>query len=123
MESTFLEYYKFPLKIDQVLNDINNVDTFDDERAFDFNEELIFSNISKRLVVSLLNNGITRGNIFTDLNLRQEEEIVYLDGIKFITIRGWAHLTGINGLNLLPDQAKEIQNQFAKYIVDKLKAR
>lgn len=38
-----------------------------------------------------------------------------------IVIRGWGHLTGIGGLNLLGEEAAKIQDDFQKWIVNKLK--
>lgn len=46
---------------------------------------------------------------------------IYANGMLFITIRGWGRLTGCgNGLCLHADKAREIQNNLAKWIVDKL---
>ena len=39
----------------------------------------------------------------------------------FIMIRGWGHLTGMCALHLDHDVARKIQDDFAKWIVDKLK--
>jgi len=42
------------------------------------------------------------------------------DGVPFISIRGWGHLTGVGGLNLSDDLAKEIQDDLGNYIVERL---
>lgn len=36
-------------------------------------------------------------------------------------IRGWGHLTGCGALNLPPEEAIEIQDDFGEWIVKKLK--
>lgn len=48
---------------------------------------------------------------------------IYMDGSPFIMIRGWGRLTGLGagGLWLDHDVARKIQDDFAKWIVDKLK--
>ena len=52
---------------------------------------------------------------------------IELDGIEFsianvnmFCVRGWGNLTGIGGLNLPVEKAAELQNDFAKYIYDRL---
>lgn len=37
-----------------------------------------------------------------------------------LMIRGWGHLTGVGGLNLTPEEAARIQDEFGSYIIDKL---
>lgn len=37
-----------------------------------------------------------------------------------IVIRGWGHLTGIGGLHLEPEEAVKVQDEFIKYIVNKI---
>lgn len=37
-----------------------------------------------------------------------------------VTIRGWGHLTGVGGLNLDGEKAAEIQDEFAKYVFERL---
>lgn len=39
-----------------------------------------------------------------------------------IRIRGWRHLIGIGGLHLKPEEAVKIQDEFIKYIINKIKA-
>ena len=82
---------------------------------FDFEKDIEI----KREVIDILNDK-------TDKKLTNKLEIVdgykiYMNDKPFITIRGWGYLTGCGGgLCLDPDTAKKIQDDFAKWIVDKL---
>lgn len=46
---------------------------------------------------------------------------VCMKDINVIHIRGWGHLTGCGALNLPPEEAIEIQDDFGEWIVKKLK--
>lgn len=46
---------------------------------------------------------------------------VSIDGINIMVLRGWGHLTGRGALNLSPEEAIEIQDDFGEWIVKKLK--
>ena len=42
------------------------------------------------------------------------------NGISFIMIRGWGYLTGTGGLNLSHEEASNIQDTFAEFIISRL---
>ena len=44
-----------------------------------------------------------------------------VNGAK-IVVRGWGYLTGVGGLNLPEKEAMKIQDEFAEWLSDKLKA-
>lgn len=96
---------------------------YDSERNFLFQFEIPWSNqgmIDKLLSVI---NGET---IFTNDKLRFRHEGGYiLDNLdqKIILIRGWGNLTGIGGLNLPEEQARNIQDTLAEFIVERLNKR
>ena len=50
-----------------------------------------------------------------------EQGYIKLDGQPMLLLRGWGHLTGCGALNLPPDQAAKIQDDFANWVVNKLK--
>ena len=61
----------------------------------------------------------------TDKKIVKKLEIVdgykiYMEDKPFITIRGWGRLTGMCAFHLDHDVARKIQDDFAKWIVDKL---
>ena len=73
----------------------------------------------KREVIDILNDK-------TDKKITAKMEIIngyqiYVNDNPFITIRGWGHLTGIGALHLDHDVAMKIQDDFALWIVNKLK--
>lgn len=45
------------------------------------------------------------------------------DGLKVILIRGWGNLTGVGGMNLSGEEAVNIQDTFADFIVEQLNKR
>ena len=121
----FKKIYLFPLKLD-VFGDI--VLTSDNDRAFDFYEDMtegyVASNQLQKAVVDCLNSDEYH-------LLIEDTSFIYKDAIisivaknnspqPFIIIRGWGHLTGTGGLRLSESQAKQIQDEFAHFIIDKL---
>lgn len=46
---------------------------------------------------------------------------VSIGGINVMLLRGWGHLTGCGALNLPPEEAAKIQDDFGEWIVKKLK--
>lgn len=45
------------------------------------------------------------------------------DGVPFISIRGWGHLTSSGGLNLSTKDAAAVQDSLAHYIISKLTSK
>ncbi len=93
--------------------------------AFDFpyrdlhDNAVYLSPEDQERIVGILNGEITeRTN--TGLNLSYENSAIYCDDKLFIDIRGWGHLTGCGALNLPSDVAAKIQDDFGKFIVEKL---
>lgn len=46
---------------------------------------------------------------------------IYLNGNILAVVRGWGYLTGTGGLNLDPDEAAKIQDDFASFVVNCLR--
>lgn len=42
------------------------------------------------------------------------------DGKPLLVVRGWGHLTEAGALHLDPDEAGEIQDEFARWVISKL---
>ena len=108
---TWKDAYKLPLKYDGIMYafdaDDNMVLDFDDDIPRDI-AEVIVSNINGNNIVS----GMPISNIGIDFNLSQKYAF---------SVRGWSHLIGIGGLNLGPEVATRIQNEFIDYINSVLK--
>lgn len=66
-------------------------------------------------------NGETNEKIIAKLTIVDWYKILLNDNIPFITIRGWGMLTWFWGYNLDAETASQIQDDFALWIVNKLK--
>lgn len=87
-----------------------DLDSWDYEKDLEIKEE----------VIEILNGKIDK-KITSKLKIVDGYKI-YMEDKPFITIRGWGYLTGHGAGALWLDHnlAKEIQDDFAKWIVDKL---
>lgn len=65
-------------------------------------------------------NGFTNRRMTNNVEYDKDTGFITVDGFKFILIRGWGYLTGVGGLNLPDDEAIAIQDDLAKYIVERL---
>lgn len=108
------EAYKFPLKYDG----ISYVWEKDNGMVLQFFEK-VTSNEFRYLMVKLLNGEDIQLSVpyLTYLN-----GDYYIEDKLFMIQRGWGHLTSPNGLNLSEDEAMTIQDDFADYVLSKLKA-
>lgn len=114
----FKDYYKFPLKPMPGL-ELIKVLTDDNQMAFDWCVELA-PLLRHQLLTKI--NGIPASGDLKTLYI-PEDGIVYYGKFfdkPLLRIRGWGHLTGIGGLHLSEDKAKEIQDAFGNYIVKQL---
>ena len=87
---------------------------------FDFETEDYEKDIEiKREVIDILNDK-TNKKITAKLEIVDGYKI-YMNDKPFITIRGWGYLTECGGgLCLDPDVVKKTQDEFIKWIVNKL---
>lgn len=119
----FTDFYKLPLKT----YDSGIVWTADDKRAFDFplkemdNDGFYLSDEEMQTIVSIING---ENKVFgSELKLSYNDSYILNeeDGVPkmFISIRGWGALTG--GLHLDNITAIKIQDDFAEFIINKLK--
>ena len=130
----FKEVYKLPLKY--VEDCPFMVLTADDQRAFDFEweawpsyekglERIEIDGKSIHDIIAKLNGddsiilenyynfSYSNGEIWAFSTKAKKKKHIML-------IRGWGHLTGICGLHLKDEDAAKIQDDFGKYIVEKL---
>ena len=110
-ELSFLETYKLPLSIDStsiyIISD-NNITTFN----------ILTNNINKvKKIIEVING---ESNKKYD-NVLYKDEIIYVDDDPIFIIRGWKHLTGIEGFDLPFEKAIEIQDSFCNWVVNRLK--
>jgi len=125
----FKNYYLLPLSESH-----SRVFTKTGEDAFDFAEEYLCPNfiktsvLSRNRIVTLLNSNSDRVSDLTKQSiqglrlgaLEYKNEVIFSGGRELIIIRGWGHLTGMGGLALDTLEARDIQTEFAHYIMQKL---
>jgi len=121
------EAYELPLKLWGVGQ--TKVFTAENNMAFDFMFEMfrdeypkmrLISDENKLDIVALI-NGEKKGAIEGEVTYDREQQTINVDGNVILIIRGWGHLTGT--LNLQPEKAAFLQDEFAKYIVEKLSGK
>ena len=124
----FVKVYKLPLRADKYVPSL--VQTADGHGAIDFvtetkngiewDELITVKNANQYLNVI---NGKKKSQ-FAETFVYEDSYIYYKDDNEdlhpVISIRGWGYLTNPNGLNLSSDDAAKIQDDFGKYIVEKL---
>ncbi|MEX0596252.1 MAG: hypothetical protein WD512_07105 [Candidatus Paceibacterota bacterium] len=115
----FKDAYEFPLELMW-----SKVHTKDGGMAFDFakgfgkpNDEDDEECPTQQRVVDIINGKID-GDIKGDFDYKDGD--IYLNGKFIITIRGWGNLTSPNCLNLTPEAAARVQDEFAFYIIKRL---
>ena len=126
-ENYFKKYFQFPLTIDEysdMVFDKNYARAFDFELSFNGDPVLSITRKSKEKLIKCLNDDDFKPK--NDLNLKYviNKTTILMDNKNFITIRNWGRLTSTNysagcfGLSV--EQAKNIQDQFAEFIISKI---
>lgn len=123
----FKNYFKFPLKMWEDF--YVKVFTADDKMAFDW---MINAPDDIKFKMLEVINGDRPAMQKVPKLFRHEAGVIYckfLGGsdegkeIMILRIRGWGMLTGTGGYHLDEDEAADVQDTFAEYIVDKLNGK
>jgi len=116
------DIYKLPIAESY----IDEEDGFRSKRILDANSNFIFQflNVQDSAQISALNaiNGIEKLK-GEDTTFSYKDGYILANEHKAIMIRGWGNLTGTGGHNLSSDEAANVQDTFANYIVGKLNER
>jgi len=116
------DIYKLPIAESY----IDEEDGFRSKRILDANNNFVFQflNVKDSAQINALNaiNGIEKLKA-KQVKFSHEDGIILADKNEVIMIRGWGNLTGIGGHNLSSDEAANVQDTFANYIVSKLNER
>lgn len=113
---TYKDVYTFPLRIVSHSNWV-----YDDGHNFVFQFE-IDDEEKQQFLLDVINGNQSLKN--PDLFFRHEDGYIYDNKDReVILIRGWGNLTGIGAMNLPPEEAANIQDTFAEFIVEQLNKR
>jgi hypothetical protein len=118
MES-FAKYYEMPLRVDEYCPFY--IWTKDNEMAFNYLDESKLNNEDTSEVISIVNaiNGYEPGCFNASIH-PEHKDIIQIDGVDKLLIRGWGNLTARGSHNLSTKEACKIQDDFAKWIVEQL---
>ena len=108
---TYKDVYQFPLQCDDIgwVRDSNYQFVF----QFEFDNPLLWD---KFLQVINGNDKPTKGRVF-----KHKDGLICDEECKeYILIRGWGNLTGTGGHNMAPEEAANVQDTFAEFIVSQL---
>lgn len=111
-ELTFKEVYKLPLR-----DDFSMCYIWSANHVMTFNKLIDNSEIIKEILAIL--NGESTKKVKADVTY--EEGYIKIDGHPILLLRGWGYLTGCGALNLPEEKAAKIQDDFANWVVNKLK--
>lgn len=120
MES-FAKYYEMPLHVDDYCQ--TYVWTKDNEMAFNYlDEKMLFKDNDTSEIAGIVDaiNGYGPGYFNASIN-PEHKDVIQIDGVDKLLIRGWGNLTARGSHNLSPEKAKNIQDDFAKWIVEQLR--
>lgn len=110
------DVYSLPLEMDRCCSWV-----FDSGRNFVF-QFLTDNEDACKLMLSAINGD--RNLMNKELSFAHDEGFISTnDGLKVILIRGWGNLTGTGAMNLPYDEAANIQDTFAEFIVERLNDR
>ena len=113
---TYKEVYQFPLRLAKYGSWV-----YDEKSNFVFQFEI--KNKEKRqLLLDVINGEKKLYN--PDAVFHHEDGYILTDkSVEVILIRGWGNLTGIGAMNLSGEEAANIQDTFAEFIVEQLNKR
>lgn len=115
----FRNYYKLPLKVDEYCPFY--IMTSDNEMALNYlNETNIELNETSEIydIVGVI-NGYINDNFESNIS-NVGDDIIDINGVPTLMIRGWGNLISSGGHNLTYEEAIEVQNSFRDWIINRL---
>lgn len=120
MES-FAKYYEMPLWVDDYCQ--TYVWTKDNEMAFNYlDEKRLYKDEDTSEIIAIVDaiNGYGPGCFNASIN-PEHNDVIQIDGVDKLLIRGWGNLTAPGCHNLNNEEAIKVQDNFAKWIVEQLR--
>lgn len=116
----FAKYYEMPLHVDDYCP--TYVWTKDNEMAFNYLDEEKINNENLVEICEIVDaiNGYGPGYFNASVSPIQND-VIQIDGVDKLLIRGWGNLTARGSHNLSSEKASKIQDDFAKWIVEQLR--
>lgn len=109
---TFKDIYELPFKLQIGIRVLDSKNQF----AFQF---LTFDDDMNGKILDIINGG--KNNIKDSMTFVHKNGYITTDkGGSLILIRGWGNLTGVGGHNMPREDAMNVQDTLAEYIVEKL---
>lgn len=112
-ELTFKDVYQLPLRIDEFCP----IYVFSENNVTAFN--IITEDADLISEILEIINGNSKKKISN--NVAFEDGYILIDREPVLLVRGWGYLTGSGGLNLPSEKAAKIQDDFADWVVNRLK--
>ena len=116
----FAKYYETPLRVDDY--HASYVWTKNNEMAFNYLDEKRINNGDLTEIYEIVNsiNGYGPGIFNASIN-QKHNDVIQIDGVDKLLIRGWGRLVSPCCHNLSNEEAIKIQDDFAKWIVEQLR--
>lgn len=111
---SFEDVYKKPFRVDEYASFVwssNGVMTFS---GYDHANLPFMKRVCKVL------NGEIRADFPHKFKVAKNNTAILYNGELVFLVRGWGHLTGFGGLNLNPQLAANIQDEFIKHVIKTL---
>ena len=117
---SFAKHYETPLRVDDY--HASYVWTKNNEMAFNYLDEKRINNGDLTEIYDIVNtiNGYGPGTFNASINPKHND-VIQIDGVDKLLIRGWGRLVSPNCHNLSNEEAIKVQDDFAKWIVEQLR--
>ena len=119
MES-FAKYYETPFRVDDY--HASYVWTKNNEMAFNYLDKEKINNNDLTEIYEIVNaiNGYGPGTFNASINPKHND-VIQIDGVDKLLIRGWGRLVSPCCYNLSNEEAIKVHDDFAKWIVEQLR--
>lgn len=117
---SFAKHYEIPLRVDDY--HVSYVLTKNNKMAFNYLDKEKINNGDLTEIYEIVDaiNGYSPGTFNASINPKHND-VIQIDGVDKLLIRGWGSLISHNCHNLSNEEAIKVQDNFAKWIVEQLR--